>query len=104
MKWLNQKGGACVVAIVLPFAIQLPLVMLGRYVRWTPWLFDSGFIVRMAYDVVSVLLSSGVGFLVLARRFRPWAVVIGLLYFPLMMATLIYFSLLVVGYVFDDWI
>jgi hypothetical protein len=50
------------------------------------------------------VVSSVAGFLFLARRFRRFALLIGLLYFPAMIAALVYFSLLVVGYVFNDHI
>jgi hypothetical protein len=49
-------------------------------------------------------LSSGCGFLFLARRFGRYALLIGAIYFPGMIAALIYFSLLVVGYAFNDHI
>lgn len=83
-----------IAAFGLPFAIQFPLTLVGNYVPWVPWLFS----------IFSVLVSSVVGFLFLARPFRRYALVIGVVYFPGMIAALVYFSLLVVGYVFNDHI
>lgn len=94
MGWPNHRLGTLIVALALPFAIQLPLAILGWYVPWMPWVFS----------LSSVLLSAVLGFVFLARRFRRSAVLIGVLYFPVVIPALMYFSLLVVGYVFNDHI
>jgi hypothetical protein len=94
MDWPTSKIATWVVAFALPFAIQLPLAILGWYVPWMPG----------AFSAFSVLFSSVLGFLFLARRFRSSVWPIGLLYFASMIPALVYFSLLVVGYVFSDHI
>lgn len=87
------KSQPWVAAFALPVAIQLPLTLIGHYVPWA-WLFT----------ICSLLLSSVLGFLVLAKRFRRYALLIGVIYFPVKIAVLVYCSLLLVGYVFNDHI
>ena len=89
-----RRSQPWIAAVCVPFAVQLPLTLIGRYVPWMPWLFS----------IFSVLFSSVIGFLFIARPFRRYALLIGMIYFPAMIATLVYFSLLVVGYVFNDHI
>ena len=97
MNSLQNRIAGSVIACVLPFAVQLPLVIVGRYVAWMPWM-------PLLFFVFSVLFSSVIGFLFIARPFRRYALLIGMIYFPAMIAALVYFSLLVVGYVFNDHI
>jgi hypothetical protein len=85
---------AWLAAICAPFAIQFALTLIGNSVPLMPWLFS----------ILSLLVSSIIGFLFVARPFRRYALLIGVIYFPAMIASLIYFSLLVVGYLFNDHI
>lgn len=94
MSWTLRGARPWIAAVGVPFAIQLPLTLIENSVPWMPWVFS----------FVSVLFSSVIGFLFIARRFRRYALLIGMIYFPAMIAALVYFSLLVVGYVFNDHI
>ncbi len=67
-----------IAAVCVPFAVQLPLTLIGSYISWLPWLFS----------IVSLLLSSLLGFVLIAKPFRRYALLIGLIYFPAMIAAL----------------
>jgi hypothetical protein len=89
-----SKSQPWIAAVCVPFAVQLPLTLIGNYIPWLPWLFS----------IVSLLFSSFLGFVFIAKPCRRYALLIGLIYFPAMIAALIYFSILVVGNVFNDHI
>ena len=57
-----------------------------------------------AIGILSMIGSAVFGFIFLARRWRRYAIVIGIVYFPAMIALLLYVSLIVQGNLLSNWL
>jgi hypothetical protein len=85
-------------SLVVPFPLQALLLILHHNmvnVWWNvpDWLDWIGYL--------PTIISADVGFGFLAWRYRRFAVVIGIVYLPIMFAALVFFGLYVVGYFYD---
>ena len=91
-----------VAACVVPFAVYPTLVALARIAEsHQQGEVESPFL--PVIDLLLPLLSAVVGFAFIAWRFRRRVVAFAVVYFPVMMAGLLFFGLGVVGFAWRDF-
>jgi len=86
-----------ITAVVLPFVMIVPLFLLSKALA-----FFSGWI-ELGVGLLSLAVSATIGFRILATPLaRSRAILLGLVYFPVVMGLLIYFQLVLAGLFFGD--
>lgn len=86
-------------ALLVPFPLEALLIIVHHnmvnvwwnvpeWLDWVGWL--------------PIIISADVGFGFLAWRYRRYAVVIGIVYLPIMFGLLVFFGLWLVGYLYDN--
>ena len=93
-------------ALVAPFVTQaILLILLRQFERHLIALPKASDIWALAVlGLGPIAISSITGFVILAQDFRRYRMLFGVVYFVVMVALLSYFSLLFMGFVYDDWL
>ncbi len=84
-------------AVLLPFLLQTGLVVLFQ--QYELWSNDP-----IWWDWLPMAVSTIVGFLPLGRKYRRYALLIGIVYIPMMASALTFFTVLLIGHVYGDWL
>src|SRR5258707_10228940 len=92
-------------AFVVPFIVQACFIAL-MWKRTFSWGLQSPEDVNLAMfytGVATMVISPAIGFVFVWRAYRPWAIFIGVVYFPIMLPLMWLFSVTVVGRLTGVW-
>ena len=88
----------------LVFAVLLPVIIHSALTVAIAISQRRGLLEGTAFGITSMIGSAIIGFTFLPRQWRRYALPLGLVYFPAMIALLIYLSLILQGNLLGNWL